>query len=264
MNQDSYQEREGVYKREEQTHDDSQFDDNRASEVDILYENSSFGVAYKKAYSLLGNLNGKIVLEYGCGVGRNLKYFCSKGASYVGIDISNLRISRAVEVIQSSNLRLQASVMKMNAEKLEFPDDSFDIVYGEAIIHHLDIDMAMNEIKRVLKPNGFALFIEPRGDNPIINRFRKKTPHLRTIDEHPLVKHDFDIMKKYFKIKENNYFFLSLGSFVFRKYVKSEFLFILSKIILDVIDSFLFATFPFIRKYAWYCVIKLTLNKSQG
>jgi len=262
MNKMLNQDREEVYKREEQVHDNSQFDENREDEVNILYENGSFDTIYKKAYSFLGNLNGKIVLEYGCGVGRNLIYFCSKGAKYTGIDISNLRISKANEIIRSKALGSQASAVKMNAEKLEFPDNSFDIVYGEAIIHHLDMDIAMKEIKRAIKPNGFALFIEPRGDNPVINRFRNKTPHLRTIDEHPLVKQDFDIIKKYFMIEEKNYFLLSLSSFIFRKYIKSEFLFKLSKVISDAIDAFLFAIFPFLRKYAWYCVIKLTHDKS--
>jgi ubiquinone/menaquinone biosynthesis C-methylase UbiE len=146
----------------------------------------------------------------------------------------------------------------MNAEKLEFSDNSFDLVYGEAIIHHLDINIAMKEIKRVLKPEGFAVFLEPRGNNPLVNWYRNKTPHLRTVDEHPLVKNDFDIMKRYFSVYERNYFMLSLVSFVFRKFVKSETLYKISRIVLDFLDKLLFAVFPFLRKYAWYCIIKLS------
>lgn len=253
--------REEVYKREEETHDDSQFDENRAGEVDMLYGNGSFDNIYRRANILLGDIKNKNMLEYGCGVGRNMLNFCSKGADYTGIDISNLRISNAKEIISSKGLQSSARAIKMNAEKLEFPDSCFDIVYGEAIIHHLDIDIAMQEIRRVLKPDGFALFLEPRGDNPIINRFRNRTPHLRTIDEHPLVKSDFEIMKKYADIEIENFYFLSLSAFFFRKVIKSEFLFRFTKAVYDRVDSVLFAVFPFLRKYAWYCIVKLKMKR---
>jgi ubiquinone/menaquinone biosynthesis C-methylase UbiE len=253
--------REEVYKREEETHDDSHFDENRALEVDVLYSNGSFDNIYRKAYDLLGDLKDKTMLEYGCGFGRNLIDFCNKGANYTGIDISNLRISNANEIIRTKNLISSARAIKMNAEKLEFPDASFDIVYGEAIIHHLDIDLAMQEIKRVLKPDGFALFLEPRGDNPVVNKFRNRTPHLRTIDEHPLVKSDFEIMEKYAYLEVENFYFLSLCSFIFRKFIKSETLFRISKTIYDKVDYVLFALFPFLRKYAWYCIVKLKMKR---
>ena len=44
----------------------------------------------------------------------------------------------------------------------------------------------LNEISRILKPNGKLLFIEPLGTNPLINFYRKLTPKSRSKDEHPL------------------------------------------------------------------------------
>src|SRR3546814_1101008 len=79
----------------------------------------------------------------------------------------------------------------MNAEAMTFPDDSFDLVFGSGIIHHLDIDRAFGEIARVLRPGGRAVFIEPLGLNPAIELYRRFTPSARTPDEHPLLRRDF-------------------------------------------------------------------------
>jgi SAM-dependent methyltransferase len=253
--------REQVYLREEQVHDDENFDINREKEVNFLYQGNSFEPIYERSFEALGAVSGKKILEYGCGSGYNLRYFCQKGAHYTGIDISNLRISRANEIIEKENLQNAAKAIKMNAEVLEFSDESFDLVYGVAIIHHLDIDKSMKEILRVLKPGGRAVFVEPRGENMLINYFRNRTPQLRTVDEQPLLKRDFVTMSRYFDLHEKNFFFLSLFSFFFRRYLKIEFLFRFSKNVLDVIDSALFAVLPFTRRQAWYCIISLTPEK---
>src|SRR3546814_9362268 len=79
----------------------------------------------------------------------------------------------------------------MNAEAMTFPDDSFDLVFGSGIIHHLDIDRAFGEIARVLRPGGRAVFIEPLGLNPAIELYRRFTPSARTPAEHPLLRRDF-------------------------------------------------------------------------
>src|SRR3546814_16824046 len=79
----------------------------------------------------------------------------------------------------------------MNAEAMTFPDDSFDLVFGSGIIHHLDIDRAFGEIARVLRPGGRAVFIEPLGLNPAIELYLRFTPSARTPDEPPPPRTDF-------------------------------------------------------------------------
>ena len=44
----------------------------------------------------------------------------------------------------------------MDAHHLEFPDDTFDIVFGTGILHHLDFETALREIFRVLKKDGLS------------------------------------------------------------------------------------------------------------
>src|SRR3546814_13720576 len=77
----------------------------------------------------------------------------------------------------------------MNAEAMDFPDDSFDLVFGSGIIHHLDIDRAFAEIARVLRPGGRAVFVEPPGLNPAIEIYRRLTPGAPPPAAHPLPPH---------------------------------------------------------------------------
>jgi SAM-dependent methyltransferase len=74
----------------------------------------------------------------------------------------------------------------MDANDLQFEDNSFDLVFGDAILHHLDFVKALDEIKRVLKPHGKMVFTEPLGNNPVGKVVRALTPHARTDDEQPL------------------------------------------------------------------------------
>ena len=53
-----------------------------------------------------------------------------------------------------------------NAEHLPYADASFDAVYGSSVLHHLDLDRALAEVLRVLRPGGRCVFTEPNILNP--------------------------------------------------------------------------------------------------
>lgn len=88
----------------------------------------------------------------------------------------------------------------MNAEDMTFDSASFDVVFGRGIIHHRDLELAFRNIARVLRPGGVAIFWEPLGHNPILNRYRDMTPQARTPDEHPLLRQDFELAGRYFDL----------------------------------------------------------------
>ena len=54
----------------------------------------------------------------------------------------------------------------------------FDAVLGKQILHHLDLGVAIPEIVRVLRPGGRAVFLEPLIHNPLLEGYRRLTPHL--------------------------------------------------------------------------------------
>src|SRR5207245_4492473 len=85
--------------------------------------------------------------------------------------------------------------------RLPFADDSFERVWGNAVLHHLDLGRAAAELRRVLKPGGVAVFCEPWGGNPLLNWARSRLPYPgkgRTADECPLRPHDLDLLRPVF------------------------------------------------------------------
>ncbi len=96
---------------------------------------------------------GKKVLEVGCGIGIDGMEFAKIGANYIGIDISEKSLKLAKTYFNLSNQR--ANLLLADAENLPFQDNTFDLVYSWGVLHHTpDIQKAIEEIYRVLKPNG--------------------------------------------------------------------------------------------------------------
>jgi SAM-dependent methyltransferase len=96
-------------------------------------------------------LNGKLVLDVGCGMGRFAEVASRWGARVVGVDLSN-----AVEVA-SQNLSDRPSVAFFQADvfSLPFAPGSFDCIYSLGVLHHTpDCEKAFKLLPSLLKPNG--------------------------------------------------------------------------------------------------------------
>ncbi|MPY87967.1 MAG: methyltransferase domain-containing protein [Luteitalea sp.] len=149
---------------------------------------------FQRMMALLGeDLAGKRILEYGCGLGWITKEIARRGAQVFAFDISAEAVAKTRKSLEAANLLDRCTVEVMGGEDLHYPDDSFDLVVGFAILHHLDQERALTELRRVLKPGGRALFAEPLASNPVINLYRRLTPQYRTPDEAPL---DLDVFSK--------------------------------------------------------------------
>mgnify|MGYP001211355560 FL=1 len=196
------------------------------------------------------NANNAEILDYGCGIGPSIKKVIDFNPKKItGIDISEVSIQKAKE--ETKNFGSKVTLIVDNCEKTKFEDNQFDIVYGLGILHHLNFSRCLNEIYRILKPNGALLFIEPLGTNPIINLYRKFTPNARSKDEHPLINKDFLlIQKKYKDVNIKYYGFLTLFFFPFYSNPQKSYFF---KILKDI-DQFLFR-FKLFRFMAWSVLI---------
>ncbi len=159
---------------------------------------------------------GKDVLEYGCSHGAGSVGLAKAVRHITGIDISDVAIQQAKDAASRRGLD-NVTFQVDNAEDMNLPTASFDLVFGAGILHHLVLEKALGEIRRVLRPGGKAIFFEPLGHNPLINLYRNRTPEARTVDEHPLVKSDFDIVRRHFSRCELQFFGLTtLASIPFR------------------------------------------------
>jgi SAM-dependent methyltransferase len=196
---------------------------------------------------------GKRLLEYGCGTGGNSAVWVDLGADVTGIDISAAGIEKAKE--RAAGDGFDARYHVMDAERTEFDDDSFDVVVGRGVLHHLKIDRSCAEIARIIKRSGHAIFVEPLGHNPLINLYRRRTQSMRTEHEHPLKIGDFAAAERYFSRVDVAYFNLfTLPAVALRNTI----LFKPVLGILESIDRLVMFCFPFLRRFAWTAVIHMS------
>ena len=133
----------------------------------------------------LGDVEAKMLLDLGCGAGENSVYFARKGARCTATDYSPGMVDKALRLAAANGVQIEARTM--NAMEIEFPADTFDIVYAANVLHHLpDPTAALREIHRVLKPGARACFWDPLRHNPVINVYRRMAIEVRTEDEMPL------------------------------------------------------------------------------
>jgi len=242
--------------REKEFHD-QEFSENARVVVEKFY---SIARTSRNYYlnTLLTNCKGKKVLEYGCGPGTYTCQLAQNGAFVTAIDISSVAIEKARAQAHERGFSEHTSFHVMNAEELDFPENHFDIICGVSILHHLNLPSAMQQVSRVLKDSGTALFIEPLGHNFLINTYRALTPHLRSEDEHPLLKNDLKLISSFFNENRIAYFHLSS---LLAVYFRNTRFFEKMLSACDSLDRLLFLL-PFLRLQAWQIVIELSHPKT--
>lgn len=107
----------------------------------------------------INEINGKKVLEIGSGAGAHSTFFGWLGAEMFSMDITLERVvatAKKIDFLETSkNICLQA-----DAEQLPFPDEFFDVVFSNGVLHHTpETGKAIDEVYRVLKPGGKAVIM---------------------------------------------------------------------------------------------------------
>lgn len=213
---------------------------------------------YLRMMDMAGDLSGKHMLEYGCGEGWITKDLALKGAIVSAFDISAEAVHRTCEVLASAGVANQCSVSQMGAERLEYPDQSFDMAIGFAILHHLDIDLAIPELYRVLKPGGVAYFAEPLGGNPLINLYRRLTPQYRTEGEKPLdLKALRLVLTQFGEVEHHDYYVIALTAIALAYLPFGWRFYPAVNRKLMRLDDMLLHRFPTLGRLAWYTILKL-------
>ncbi|MEM4336809.1 MAG: class I SAM-dependent methyltransferase [Candidatus Woesearchaeota archaeon] len=217
----------------------------------------------------LGNIRNKKILDMGCGAGEAAVYFAKKGANVIATDISQEMLSIVKNLAKL--YKVNVKTFKCPSHKTPFPNDSFDIVYAANLLHHVNIEETLKEVKRILKKGGIFVSWDPLGHNPIINVYRKIAKEVRTPDEHPLKMGDLKIFKKYFcSVEYKTTWFFTLWIFLRYYFIeridpnKERYW---KKILIDhkklektyyrleKIDNLFLKLFPFMRRFCWNITI---------
>ncbi len=200
---------------------------------------------------------GATALDYCCGNGEDAVYLAECGANRViGIDISDVSIRNCQERAAAAGVGDRVSFEVMDAEAMRFDANAFDLITEYGVLHHLELDKAMGELARVLKPEGQMLCTETLGHNPVIHWYRKRTPDLRTPWEvdHILTRDSFETIRRHFGRVEMHFFHLAtLAAVPLRRTpvfsILLESLRLLDRVLLSV---------PGLRWQAWQVVFKLS------
>ena len=153
----------------------------------------------------------------------------------------------------SSTILLQCA-----AEMLPFSAGAFDAVLGKQILHHLDLKIAIPEIARVLRPGGRAVFLEPLIHNPILEGYRRLTPHLRSPAERALSMTDIAAMGRHFRsYRHQEFILLSILPVLATALLRKRGALDGWRRRLQAVDRKLLTAWPGLGRYYWETVIVL-------
>ena len=129
------------------------------------------------AYYLLGDVRGQHVLDFGCGTGADSTLIAARGAQVTSMDLSPDLLELATRRVELDGYGGAVTTLCGSAHEIPLPDASVDVVFGNAILHHVDLAVAAREIHRVLKPGGRAIFKEPMRNSRVVAFLRRLIPY---------------------------------------------------------------------------------------
>ncbi|MDZ4696753.1 MAG: class I SAM-dependent methyltransferase [Deltaproteobacteria bacterium] len=232
-------------------------------------------VANQHILSEFGDIRGKRILDYGCGVSEGGVYLAKLGARVVGMDVSPGQLANAQQLAARHDVKIETRLV--TESRIPADDNEFDLIYGNGVLHHVPLESAVPELARILKAEGKGCFIEPLPYNPLIKVYRALATRNRTDDERPLAWSDVENLKKYFSEVRHREMWLTTQS-VFLKFFLVDRVHpnterYWKKIFTDAerlewffsplkkADDLILEALPFLRRFCWVTVITTSLPK---
>jgi len=256
---------------------EAEFHDRWAAEIDpataLVDESFTAVTALENAYvaRTFGDVRGQRILDYGSGAAEAGVWFAKQGANVVAVDVSPGMLDAAKRLAAHHGVSIETRLV--TGPEIPADRSEFDRIYGNGVLHHVDLSAAIPELARVLRPSGVGCFIEPLSYNPAIAVYRHLAEAVRTPDERPLRFRDIRRFEPYFHEVSHREFWLSslaiFGKFflIDRAHPSRERYW--KKVITDAdanawwfkrlpeLDEVLLSRLPFLSAMCWNTVIRV-------
>lgn len=194
-----------VWTREREFHDEIA----HGIDVEALPTNPGIDRLQHALLTLAGDLEGRRVLDAGCGQGDLTLHLLRRGAHVTALDLSEAMID--IVRRRTATAAQQPMLIAAPLEQSGLPEASFDLIVGNYVLHHLELKSGGRELARLLAPAGRAIFVENSAGNPVLS-FARRTlagrfgiPRLGTADEHPLGERDLRALRASFGVVRMHY-----------------------------------------------------------
>jgi SAM-dependent methyltransferase len=210
--------------------------------------------AYHGSVVALGDIRGRNVLDMGCGDGWLSVILAKRGANVWGYDISSSAIETAHQRAKANGVESSTHFEVASAYETPYPEKHFDLVIGQAILHHLGDKLALaRELKRVMRPGAKAVFCEPFAASPILQAVRRLVPIRSDAEDDPdqqqMTYRDFDDFRSLFTVELDEFQLLARLDRVVKSRSAVRFL--------SRVDRRLLRHVRLLRKYARTVVVTL-------
>lgn len=109
-----------------------------------------------KAFKMLPELDKPSILDLGCGTGvPTMELAKLSNGNITGLDIDQAALDKLSKKIKDAGLTDRIKVVKCSISKLDFPEESFDIIWAEGIIWVVGFEKGLTEWKGFIKPQGY-------------------------------------------------------------------------------------------------------------
>lgn len=114
---------------------------------------------------------GSRVLDVGCGAGILLPVLAPLCPELVGLEVAGEFVEASRQIVRRRGLR-NVQIVQASADRMPFPDASFDVLVAVDLLHHLfELPACLADMQRVLKPGGRLIVYEPNKLNPMLALF---------------------------------------------------------------------------------------------
>jgi len=118
-----------------------------------------------KAFWMLPQMNKPRILDVGCGSGvPTMELARLSQGEVIGIDIDQPALDQVIRKIEEAGLNEQVKAVNCSMFDMDFPDESFSIIWSEGSVYVIDFKRGLQEWKRFLKPNGFMVIHDEKGN----------------------------------------------------------------------------------------------------